>query len=161
MEVWKSEAVFQKHEIAAFRNCFCKLKNANIISNTTQALGTLDFLYRCNFSNVVENVFVATDAEVNDEDLNRKCTKFAASGNKKRPLIEEEGEESDEESDSNFAIGVELVEADHSFRPLYLKSIWIEPRTMTKRVSLTIFSQMEWNVEGFLLVLSRGISLWS
>ena len=86
----------------------------------------------------MENVFVAPDADVNDEDLNRKCTRFAVSGNKKRRLIEEECEESDEDSDSNSAIGVELVEADHSFRPLYLKSIWTEPRTMTKRVSLAI-----------------------
>ena len=84
----------------------------------------------------MENVFVAPNAEVNDADLNRKCTRFAVSGNRKRRRIEEECEESDEESDSNSAIGVELVEGYHSFSALYLKSIRIEPWTRTKTVSL-------------------------
>ena len=40
-------------------------------------------------------------------------------------LIEENCEEIDEESDSNPVGCVEVVEAGHGLRPLYLKSIWI------------------------------------
>ena len=113
------------------------------------------------FSNIAETIFAATDAEVNDEDLKRNCTRFAASGNKRRRIIEDEYDESGEYSDPNPVIGVELVETEHSFTPLYLISIWVEPRKMTKGVSLAIFYQVEWNVEDVLLVLSREARFWS
>ena len=106
--------------------------------------------------NSVENVFVAPDAEVNEEDLNRKCTRFAVSGNKKRRLIDGECKKSKEESDSISAIGIELAEPDHTLRLPYLKSIWTELWTMTKMVSFVTVLPSGVECGGFFVRVVEG-----
>lgn len=103
-------------------------------------------LVRCHYFNVLGvalplrllTILNFAEQEVND-DLNRRRTGCEyLSTPKKRHLIEEEAEDSGEDSDTPSSPGLDIVAESYSFGPLYLLSEWQEPRTMTKRSSIAI-----------------------
>ena len=97
-----------------------------------------------------------------DADLNRKCTlsSFAAgpAGKRRRTVEEEEetdnGDEGSEDGDDIMPRG------SMSFMPLTLISEWLEPKTMTKRVTVSINLPSGVSNTGFAVrVLDGGLYL--
>lgn len=143
--VWESEAIFQKHKLANFRACYNNLRKEGSkpeskflyciyhvplthLSRSLRLSNRLPFL---------GNVDDSADAEL----LNRRSSvadELRLAPKKRRLQFDRlEDVECDDDSVDGGA-GVELTSGSLNFKPLYLLSRWVEPGTMTNRVTAAI-----------------------
>lgn len=72
------------------------------------------------------------------EGLNRRCNVSDANLSTKRRKSQEPISAVDDMEDGEGADGAELMLGDLDFKPLYVLSVWTEPRTTTKCITLAI-----------------------
>ncbi|KAI0557039.1 hypothetical protein FGB62_176g05 [Gracilaria domingensis] len=109
-QVWLSEKVFQKHKLNAFRaQYYLMRKHYENLNHRSCSENTADILERRK-----PNTSNSCEASVEDDDISEE-----------KPLLRPRE-------------GVEILLAPNEFKPLYLLSVWTDPKTTQQKISCAI-----------------------